>query len=238
MKLGSISVAILFGITSTIVAAQSAPICIDPPAISGTPAAATAPVGWAVAQNSPDIIAGNGPWPNFSGFTISDVSGPSPSGGSMGLFLSQADGYVETWQTTLTGLTVGQSYQVALFWQQGTGRGDPPSIDFWSGGPFRVSVDGNPTDYVGVGTASTDTWQLATKTFTATAATAVLEIGGVVGPAFRMVVADSGNACAALQPPRSTSVPTAPVAMLAVLGGLMSLLGGLVLRRRRVVAQQ
>lgn len=73
--------------------ASFAQVCIDPPPIGGPQGVGTAPPGWSVAANTPDVVAGNGPWPG-GGYTISDVSGTSTSGGTMGLFLNQDPGYV------------------------------------------------------------------------------------------------------------------------------------------------
>jgi hypothetical protein len=230
-----LAISLALALASATSNAQQTPICIDPPAINGTPGAATAPAGWSapptysppIAPNTPDIIAGNGPWPGFAGFTISNVTGPSPSGGTMGNFLGDPPvnsvTYVEFWSTTLTGLTPGQTYSVAVYWQQASGEDDPPNNDFaWSGGRLRMSVDGNPTDYTGVGTPATDTWQLAVKTFTATGTTAVFELGKTPENFFGMVVADTGNACAALGNSAVTQVPTAsPIALGAMGAGLL-----------------
>ncbi len=123
--------------------AQQAPICVDPPPIGGPPGVGVAPAGWSVAQNTPDIISGNGLWPG-GGYTVSDITGTSTSGGTMGLFLNQDPGYVESWQTTLTGLTAGVTYQVAIEWQQAT-LAQNGGGSLWSGGQIRLTVDGNST---------------------------------------------------------------------------------------------
>jgi hypothetical protein len=227
----SLSVASAILACSSIFAQQTA-ICIDPPPINGAPAAATAPAGWSIGQNTPDIVAGNGAWPGFTDFTLSDFSGASPSGGTVGVFIGQSDvSYVETWQTTLTGLTVGLTYQVALNWQQVSGREDAPGTLAWSGGQFRIVVDGNPTDYVGTGTAATDTWQVAVKTFVATSTTAVLEIGKTPETGNGLVAADSGSACA-LAARRVSEVPLASSTALGVLALGVSVWGLYGLRRR------
>jgi hypothetical protein len=212
--------------------AQSAPICLNPPPINGAPSTGAAPVGWAVAVNTPDIVNGNGPWPG-GGYTISDVSGTSTSGGTMGLFLNEGVGYQESWQTTLTGLTIGQTYQIAIEWQQGTlsqnGGGDT-----WSGGSLRMSVDGNVTDYAPVGTAASDVWQVATITFVATGTSAVFVLGATPGPGSNMVVADSGAACSIVVPTQAAGpVPALPLAGLGALGAALALIGGFVMRSRR-----
>jgi hypothetical protein len=207
--------------------------CIDPPPIGGTPCVGCAPVGWAVAQNSPDIISGNGAWPG-GGYTVSDISGNSTSGGSMGLFLSQA-GYVESWQTTLTGLTAGTTYQVAVEWQQATlsqiGGGT-----VWTGGQLRLTVDGNSTDYTSTGTVAGDTWQQAAKTFTAIGTTANLVLGHSPTNLFGMVVADSGSGCSIGPPPppqAAATIPTTSEIALGAMSLLLAIWGVVVLRNRR-----
>lgn len=213
-----------------VTSASLAQTCIDPPPIGGTPCASCAPVGWSVAQNSPDIIAGNGTWPG-GGYTVTDVNGASTSGGSMGLFLSQT-GYVESWQTTLTGLTAGVTYQVAVEWQQATlsqiGGGT-----VWSGGQLRMTVDGNSTDYTSTGSVSGDTWQQAAKTFVATGTTANLVLGHSPANSNGMVVADSGSGCSIGPPQAAATIPTLSEITLGAMSLLLAAWGVLALRNRR-----
>jgi hypothetical protein len=207
--------------------------CIDPPPIGGAPQVGAAPVGWSVASNSPDIIAGNGLWPG-GGYTVSDISGPSTSGGSMGLFLSQP-GYVEAWQTTLTGLTAGTTYQVAVEWQQATlaqiGGGS-----LWTGGQLRLTVDGNSTDYTSTGSIAGDSWQPAVKVFTAIGPTANLVMGHSPTNVFGMVVADSGAACSlggGGPPQAAATIPTLSEVALGAMSLLLAIWGVMALRNRR-----
>ena len=214
------------------VLAQGAPVCIDPPPIDGPAAANTAPQGWSVYSNTPDVIVGDGPWPGLSGEIIYDISGPSASGGTMGFFLGLGLGrsYYERWSTTLTGLTVGTTYQVAFEWQQASIRGGTVA----SGGGFRMTVDGDSTDYAPVGTAATDTWQTAVKTFVATAPTAQLIIGAPEIAGFNgAVVADSGSACSLVVGP--TGVPVTSRAGLLALGLLLAAGATFSLRRRAAI---
>lgn len=205
--------------------------CIDPPPINGTPCVGCAPAGWAVAANTPDIISGNGLWPG-GGYTVSDISGPSTSGGTMGLFLSQT-GYVESWQTTLTGLTAGQTYQVAIEWQQAT-LAQNGGGSLWSGGQIRLTVDGNSTDYTSTGSVPGDTWQQAVKVFTATGTTANFVLGHTPTTTFGMVVADTGNACSIGGPPQApATIPTLSEIALGAMSLALALWGVVVLRNRR-----
>lgn len=190
-----------------------AQVCVDPPPIGGTPSVGAAPAGWSVAANTPDIVAGNGLWPG-GGYTISDIGGTSTSGGSMGLFLSEPSGYVESWQTTLTGLTSGVTYQVAVEWQQATLTPNSGGTG-WSGGHLRITVDGNSTDYTSTGSVAGDAWQLATKVFTATGPTANLVLGHTPEAVYGMVVADSGGACSIANPPPPQVTPPAIIPTLS-----------------------
>jgi hypothetical protein len=232
----SLAVAALLAGPQTSLAQQA--VCIDPPPIGGTPAVGAAPVGWAVAQNSPDIISGNGPWPGGS-YTTSDVAGSSTSGGTMGLFLNESTSYVESWQTTLTGLTAGTTYQVAIEWQQATLAQDGGGSS-WSGGQLRITVDGDSTDYTSTGSTAGDGWQPAVKIFTATGPTANLVLGHTPQSGLNgMVVADSGEACSIVGPTAPTAqIPTLPEFALGGLALLVALLGAVGLRSRRRNPQQ
>jgi hypothetical protein len=214
--------------------AQQAPICVDPPPIGGPPGVGVAPAGWSVAQNTPDIISGNGLWPG-GGYTVSDITGTSTSGGTMGLFLNQDPGYVESWQTTLTGLTAGVTYQVAIEWQQAT-LAQNGGGSLWSGGQIRLTVDGNSTDYTSSGTIAGDTWQTAVKVFTATGPTANFVLGHTSQPGvFGMVVADSGGACSVVGGPQLTAsgIPTLSEISLGAMAVLVALWGLVTMRSRR-----
>lgn len=149
-----------------------AQICLPLPAINSAPAVAAAPPGYNVWQNTPDIISGNGPWPG-GGYTVSNVNGTSAAGGTMGMFL-QNGGQIATnaegWQTTFTGLTIGQSYSVSCQWQQATLTGGVT----YSGGNLHVTINGVPTLFTSSGGIG-DPWQVATVTFTATATSAVYQ---------------------------------------------------------------
>ncbi len=208
------------------------PTCVDPPPIGGTPSVGSAPAGWSVASMTPDIVAGNGPWPG-GGYTISNVSGTSTSGGTMGLFLNNDTSAGESWQTTLTGLTSGTTYQLAIEWQQATLSGGV----VYEGGQLRMTVDGDSTDYTSSGSTAGDTWQPAVKVFTATGTTASLVLGKTPEDFRGAVVADSGDACAVVVPPPepepAAPIPTLSEYALGALAVLVGLCGLLVMRGRR-----
>ena len=226
------TVLLLLGLSGSVgVLAQGAPVCIDPAPIGGPATPHAAPPGWSVYSETPDVIVGDGPWPGGGSEVIYDVSGPSASGGTMGFFIGLGSrSYYERWSTTLTGLTAGTTYRVALEWQQASIRGGAVA----SGGGFQMTVDGNSTDYAPVGSAATDTWQTAVKTFVATGSTAQLIIGPAVTPGFDgVVVADSGAACSTVTDP--TAVPLTSPAGLLALGLLLAAGASFSLRRRASV---
>ncbi len=171
----------------------SAATPISLPTIEGAPAFGVAATGWTIGDETPDIIAGNGAWPGGAGYVVSDVSGLSPQGGTMGLFLNNGTNTFptalgETWKTPLTGLTVGQSYSVSVNWQQATLAGGAT----YSGGQLKMIVDGVETVFTGTGTPSTDDWQTAIVTFVATSTTANFEMGMKVSATNGAIVIDSG----------------------------------------------
>ena len=64
------------------------------PSIEVTPSEGVAAAGWTIGNETPDIISGNGPWPGGFGYVVSNVSGASPQGGNMGLFINNDNGVV------------------------------------------------------------------------------------------------------------------------------------------------
>ena len=178
---------------------------IDPPNIDGTVSAGVAPTGWDVQEPTPDIINGNGGHP-ASG-TVSNVNGNSTSGGQMGIFLSQG-ATNEGWNTTLTGLTAGQEYIVAIEWQEASliDAGFLGIGGFeYENGNLEMIIDGVSTVFTGGNNAANDTWETATVTFTAQATTANLVIqiqeGSGTGTTGGAIVIDSGNASSSVECP-------------------------------------
>lgn len=152
--------------------------CIDLPAIDGTPAQSFAPVGYSMIGATPDLIAGNGPWPGGSGYVTFDVDGTSLSGGEMGLFLlngGTGGGLGEGWTTALAGLTIGQTYSISMEWQQNTLSNPPGNTIVYAGGELYLELYGTPYIFTSTGGIN-DQWQVATFTFTATTTNPVLTL--------------------------------------------------------------
>ena len=138
------------------------------PPMEGTPDDDIAPEGWTVAEISPDIIEGNGPWP-MGTYTVADVDGGTVSGKSMGLFLSSDTTILEGWQTSLTKLKKDESYSFAFQWQQASLLS---GNDIWyQGGELLVIVDGDSTVFKSKKDVSDD-WQIAKIKFKAKSETA------------------------------------------------------------------
>lgn len=146
--------------------------------IEGTPDDNVAPEGWTIEEISPDIIAGNGPWPNGV-YTVADVNGGTVSGESMGLFLSSDTSILEGWETTFSNLKIGTSYSFALQWQQATLFSG--SELWYQGGELLVMVDGDSTVFRSKNDVSDD-WQVAKVNFTAVSETTTVVIKIHISP--------------------------------------------------------
>lgn len=175
--------------------------CVELAPVDGTPNDGVCPAGWTVWQSSPDIVAGNGPWPGgFGGYVVEDIDGVSTSGGQYGLFLANNGQGItgEGWQTTITGLTPGNTYTVSIEWQQCT-LTNFGSVTY-AGGELLIVVDGNPTYFTSSGGIN-DGWQTATVTFTATGPTATFQAcvaepaGGGIPGNYGMAIAIDDLTC-------------------------------------------
>ena len=112
--------------------------CLEYPEIEGTPCVGCTPEGWTgTSGTTPDIIEDDGSWPG-GGCTIEDLSGGSPGGGNMSLFVSQGGGYQEGMTTTMSGLNPGQEYGFGLYWEMVSTQ----NCGFFSGGDLVIIIDG------------------------------------------------------------------------------------------------
>lgn len=149
------------------------------PEISGGVGINRAPAGWQLATHTPDIIAGNGPWPGGNYVVLDIDGGNSPYGGNMGLFLERADGSTpaESWKTMVSGLSKGESYTFRLAWQQSTVKRDDGTGAIYSGGQLRVLIDGKENLFNSTGTVANDGWQYADLSFVAEKSSSEIQIG-------------------------------------------------------------
>lgn len=217
MKLRSASKVALIS-TFVAIAASSALAqeCIDPAPLDGPTGIGLAPSGWSVYSETPDVVAGEGKHPHGGApdgttFSVDAVSGASSSGGTMGFFLAAVEPSrdrirLEAWQTTFTGLTVGQEYKVAVEWQQAAylnARGELSR----AGGSLKLAILNN-TEQLFTSNLSydSDTWSTAAIEFTANATSETLVVGADVTGGliideedyYAAIVVDSGTACASL----------------------------------------
>ncbi len=138
-------------------------ITIGIPGISSDPVAHNAPAGWRNTSGTPDVIVGDGPWPGGGSNVLTDIGGPSPYGGTMGMLVSE-QGYKESINTTLSGLVVGQTYTTEFAWQQATLANEGKL----SGGNVEVTIGDEVRILNAVGTPAGDEWKIEKITFVAT----------------------------------------------------------------------
>ena len=143
-------------------------ICLDLPPINGLPTIEVAPEGWTVWNPSPDIIAGEGPWPGGS-YVAYNVEGTSPGGGEMTLLLGHVvdEPYFEGIETILTELIIGETYSISIGWQQVILDNE---VTTYREGKLSLTIDGVETIFTSNGDV-TDEWQIATIEFVATGTT-------------------------------------------------------------------
>lgn len=147
-------------------------VALDLPLIEGNPNQNVCPANWQIWETSPDLIAGNGPWPGGT-YTMEDIEDGVVDGKSMGLFLANKSTKGEGWTTTLTGLKKGRKYSISIQWQQCT-LTNYGGITY-TGGDLFMSVDSTEKVFQSKGGIN-DSWQTATIDFTATSTTAIFKV--------------------------------------------------------------
>ncbi len=182
-------------------------VCINPLAMnySGTiPTYNAAPAGWSIANGKPSMVAATNPSNTGSGGTINHISGPSTSGGAVVHVYSTSSTDYGMIQSSLTNLTIGQAYTVAIEWQrtQVTNGG----VSYYLDGDLSIEVQGNSRQsYTTSSGAATDDWTVAEYPFIATSSSAWIAVGVVAGSGSQSsknpsIVFDAGNACAPVGP--------------------------------------
>ena len=147
------------------------------PAINGASTEATAPAGWSIATGTPDIYAQGTTSFTYAGFpsaSVTGVNGNSLNQGGYAIMLSGALSY-ESISTSLTGLTVGNTYRYGVQWQQFSLIS--PTYDF-TGGELRLIVNGVTQVFKTTQAAAVDGWMTAIVEFVATSTTAPVVISG------------------------------------------------------------
>ena len=125
--------------------------CLEYPEIGGTECSGCVPDGWVESSaTSPDIVPDDGSFPAVG--CVNDLSGPSPSGGNISLFVSAGPGYQEGMTTTVSGLNVNQEYGFGLYWEEVTLGGQ---CGDYIPGELLITIDGEEYEYEGA-----QSWEL------------------------------------------------------------------------------
>ena len=140
-------------------------------AIDGTASRNSTPTGWtALSGTTPDLNDNNNTaWAGVLNTTF--VNGQSLNGGQWEQMMAQT--ITEGMTSTLTGLTVGQTYTYGVQWQQIQSSGTSQS-DFQAGGQLKMTVNGVTKIFTSSGLE--DEWQTALITFVATSTTASVQL--------------------------------------------------------------
>lgn len=207
---GSVALLLLTLLLATLpkpAAAQTATICLEAPTMnySGTPPTyGVAPAGWSVVNGYPSMVAATNPSATGSGGIINHISGPSRSGGAIVHVYGSGSSNYGAIQSSLTGLTIGQAYTVAIEWQrtQVTNSG----ISYYLDGDLFIQVQGNDRQvYTSSLGAAADDWMIALYSFTATSNSAWIAVGVMADSGSQSsknpsIVFDAGNVCAQTGP--------------------------------------
>ena len=120
--------------------------CLEYAPIEGGECVGCVPSGWDIdGITSPDIIPSDGTWPG-GGCMIDELSGESPGGGNMVMFVGiQSSGYAEAMSTTVSGLNPGQQYGFGLYWEMIAVN----NCGTWVGGDLLVELDGEEYEFSG-----------------------------------------------------------------------------------------
>ncbi len=124
--------------------------CLEYPDIGGMECVACVPTDWSIdGSTSPDIVPGDGTWPG-GGCTLENLSGESPGGGNMVMFVSAGATYQEGMITTVSGLDTGQEYGFGLYWETITIN----NCGVYTEGALSIELDGEIYEYSG-----SDDWE-------------------------------------------------------------------------------
>lgn len=169
------STCVLAGVLAT-VSGASAGVVIDNGDMNGSIGTNTAPIGWMVAQATPDVVGASGPF-NNTGVPWTE----SPNGGTFARMNGVGNFQSEGISQNVSGFTAGETYELSFF---ATNLGfRTASTGSWSGfdGYFEFYADGNlvaTSDALSKQDSATDPieWTAQSVMFEATSSEFLLEI--------------------------------------------------------------
>jgi hypothetical protein len=169
-KVGWVSVIFALGLGA--VGSLSAQEFITNGSLTGPIANGGVPTGWTILAGSPDTMDENNNVGGSTPFGI-DPSGPSPDGGTWLGFATGSGGFREIFGQTVTGLTVGEEYEISWYAGNFGARTGPGYTDQNS---ILVSLDGSSIGSGGVLPLASN-WVSESVSFTATATSHDLSFG-------------------------------------------------------------
>jgi len=157
--------------------------CLEYAEISGTDCVACVPDGWTFdGTTTPDIITDDGTWPG-GGCTIENLSGESPGGGNMSLFVSSNANYQEGMTTSVNGLNTNQEYGFGLYWEEVSIQ----NCGIFTPGELIVIIDGEEYEFEGA-----EEWEFIQICFTPSQSTIEIELA-INSEGANVIVVDSPN---------------------------------------------
>lgn len=155
--------------------------CLEYPELEGPECVSCVPDGWDLfGGTTPDIIPDDGTWPG-GGCTIEDLSGASPGGGNMVMFVSQGAGYQEGMITTISGLDTDQEYGFGLYWEEVM----VANCGVFEPGELIVTIDGEEYEFDGA-----EDWELIEICFTPSQSSIEIEVS-INNSGSNVIVVDS-----------------------------------------------
>ena len=184
---------LLLILTISIFSSLNGQDCVNYPDIEGAPCKNCAPAGWNptnMFQSYIHIIPPfNGSLPETNCNVLSEISGPSPSGGNVVLILG--DDNIEdeiTIETTLTGLNPGSPYVFGMYWEEMTAL---CAIHNSDGGGLKIIIDGQVFEFL-----DAPEWELAEVCFTPTTSFVDVIISTVLVPGeYSSIIVDGNPSC-------------------------------------------
>jgi len=189
----TLKVFLLLIISISIFSKINGQICINYPDIEGAPCKNCAPPGWNptnIFQTYIHIIPPiDGPLPETNCNLLSEISGPSPSGGNV-VFIPGDDNWEDenTIETTISGLNPGTTYAFGMYWEEMSAA---CAIHNSDGGSLKIIIDGQGFEFY-----DAPEWELAEVCFTPTTSFVDVVISTVLVPGeYSSIIVDGNPSC-------------------------------------------